>query len=330
MSLNGNLNAALGFVAIGRNEGERLKVCLRSLPSGLPTVYVDSGSTDGSLDFSQSIGVHTVLLDPKVAFTAARARNAGFKKLIEVNPDLEYVQFIDGDCELFQDWIQQALAAISQNAHLAVVAGRRRERFPESSIYNTLIDFEWNSPIGIGTFCGGDALIRRSALEQVGGYREDLIAGEEPELCLRLKNAGWQYSRINVDMTLHDAAIFKFKQWWNRSRRAGFAFAQGAHLHGGKPHYHWKKETRRALFWGAGWPIVTLILTATLGASGLFALLLYALQMAKIAFRLDSPRNGRCWRAVFLVLGKFPEAHGALQFFLANRTQTAVKLIEYK
>ena len=98
---------------------------------------------------------------------------------------------------------------------------------------------------------GGDVMIRAAALENVGGYRDDLIAGEEPELCIRLRAAGWRIWRLPYEMTSHDAAMTRFSQWWRRAMRAGYAFAQGAHLHGASPERHWVWESRRAWLWAA-------------------------------------------------------------------------------
>ncbi|MFV4725620.1 glycosyltransferase, partial [Mycobacterium tuberculosis] len=115
---------------------------------------------------------------------------------------------------------------------LAVVFGRRRERFPERSIYNRMCDDEWNVPVGPALSCGGDALFRWSALEAAGGYSDDLVAGEEPDLCLRLRQQGWQIERIDREMTLHDAAILCFGSWWKRARRSGFSYAAHCLRHG--------------------------------------------------------------------------------------------------
>src|SRR5689334_4384058 len=76
---------SIGVVAIGRNEGERLRVCLESALRASPdVVYVDSGSTDGSVAMAKQLGVHVVELDLTIPFTAARARNAGFEKLVQI------------------------------------------------------------------------------------------------------------------------------------------------------------------------------------------------------------------------------------------------------
>jgi GT2 family glycosyltransferase len=198
----------LGIVAIGRNEGERLVRCLESLlrSACVPIVYADSGSTDGSAARARALGVVVVELDPLLPFSAARGRNEGFARLLADHPELELVQFIDADCELREGWLEHASAHLAEHPAVAVVCGRRRERHPERSPYNQLADLEWNTPIGAALACGGDALIRVGPLREVGGYRDDMVAGEEPELCSRLRAAGHGIARIDHEMTLHDAA----------------------------------------------------------------------------------------------------------------------------
>lgn len=113
-------------------------------------------------------------------FTAARARNEGFACLHRLMPSVRYVQFVDGDCEVVAGWLPAAQAFLDQHPEVAVVCGRRRERYPTRSIYNQLCDLEWDTPVGQAKACGGDALMRADAFVQVNGYRADLIAGEEP------------------------------------------------------------------------------------------------------------------------------------------------------
>jgi glycosyltransferase involved in cell wall biosynthesis len=219
----------IGVVLIGRNEGDRLTQCIRSVSSLLPwVVYVDSASTDGSVFLARSAGADVVELSMDTAFTAARARNEGFARLRQLKPDLAYVQFLDGDCELSSGWIEIAVAFLDQHSDVGAVCGRRRERFPSRSLYIRLCDREWDTPIGEAKAFGGDAVIRANAFDQVGGYLASLIAGEEePELCVRLRAAAWKIWRLDSEMTLHDAAITRFNQWWLRHVRSGYAFAQG-------------------------------------------------------------------------------------------------------
>ena len=216
-----------GAVAIGRNEGDRLRRCLESLSGASPLVYVDSGSSDGSVQLALKLGVNVVELDMSVPFTAARARNAGFRYLRELAPEVRYVQFVDGDCELVMGWAREALEFLENRPDIAAVCGRLRERDPERSVYNWLCEREWNGPIGEVKSCAGNVMQRACALEAVGGYREDVVAAEEDELCVRLRALNWRIWRLDHDMAVHDAAMVYFSQWWKRSVRAGYAFAQG-------------------------------------------------------------------------------------------------------
>ncbi|AVD83322.1 glycosyltransferase family 2 protein [Pseudomonas sp. SWI6] len=321
----------IGVVIIGRNEGLRLERCLASVAGCADTVvYVDSGSTDGSVQHALDQGVEVVSLDLSIPFTAARARNEGFAHLHGVMPSLRLVQFVDGDCEVVAGWLEQAQAFLQAHPEVAVVCGRRRERYPRHSIYNLLCDLEWDTPLGETKACGGDALIRAEAFLAVSGFRADLIAGEEPEMCVRLRAGGWKIWRLGVEMTLHDADMTRFSQWWRRSMRAGYAFAQGAHLHGETPERHWRKESRRAWFWGLGLPLASVVASLSLGSVGLLPLLIYPLQTMRLA-----RRGGRTWRenwlqAVFLVLGKFPEMVGQAKFLLNRFGAGKSALIEYK
>lgn len=320
----------IGAVVIGRNEGARLIACLDSLRgAAAAVVYVDSGSTDGSPAAAEARGATVVRLDLARPFTAARARNAGLAVLAAQRPAPVYVQFVDGDCELRDGWLATARAFLDADPRAAVAFGRRRERHPEASVYNRLCDREWDVPIGPAKACGGDALMRLAPLLAAGGFRDELIAGEEPELCLRLRAAGWRIRRLDAEMTWHDAAILRFGQWWRRSRRAGHAFAEGAALHGAPPERHWVRETRRALAWGLALPAATLA-AAALAPLGWLLLLAWPLQIVRLA-RRDGPTRRAAWEgAAFATLGKIPEALGAAEFHLRRRLDRRRGLIEYK
>ncbi|MEG0635451.1 Glycosyl transferase family 2 [compost metagenome] len=325
------METAIGVVVIGRNEGARLERCLRSLAHGADqVVYVDSGSTDGSVQMAQALGVEVLALDMARPFTAARARNEGFACLQQLLPTLRHVQFVDGDCEVDPGWLASAQAFLQARPDVAVVCGRRRERFPQRSVYNLLCDLEWDTPIGEAKACGGDALMRADAFAQVGGFRPDLIAGEEPELCVRLRAKGWKVWRLADEMTLHDAAMTRFSQWWRRSLRAGHAYAEGAFLHGRAPEHHWLRESRRAWLWGLGIPLCTVLASGLVGGWALLLLLIYPLQAVRLARRGSKSRRENWLQAVFLVLGKFPEMLGQVKFLRNRLAAGKAALIEYK
>ena len=304
----------IGLVVIGRNEGDRLGQCLQSAQGKVRhIVYVDSGSTDGSQGMAQSLGVKVVELDLSIPFTAARARNAGFDYLLKISPHLEYVQFVDGDCAIVDGWLECAYHNLESNPKIAVVCGRRRERFPEESIYNRLCDLEWNTPVGEAKACGGDAMMRVEALKQVGDFNPSLIAGEEPELCVRIRQQGWKIFRIDAEMTLHDAQMTHFSQWWKRSLRAGYAYAEGAWLHGKPPGRHWVRESRSIWFWGFIVPFFASVpCWFTSGLSllllGVYPLLAYKIYRSQVKRGMEAEYS-RLY-ALFCVLGKFAQVRG--------------------
>jgi glycosyltransferase involved in cell wall biosynthesis len=327
------INPKVGVVVIGRNEGERLLQCLKSIAPDMPIVYVDSGSSDGSVEGAKALGARVISLDMTVPFTAARARNQGWRQLLDNYPSIEFIQFIDGDCQLFPDWIAAAVDILSVNPHYAITCGRRKERFPEQSIYNRLCDVEWNTPLGDAKACGGDALIRAAVLVEVNGYRDDVIAGEEPEMCVRIRAKGYNIYRLGADMTFHDANIHRFAQWWKRSVRCGFAYAQGAFLHGNKPEQHWLKETLRACFWGGFLPLLIIVLGGLgYGLLAFMLALLYGLSFVKTALKQKNrdilPVKWQ-W-SFFMLLSKFSEFFGVLKFVGLKLTRTNAKIIEYK
>lgn len=321
----------VSVVIIGRNEGDRLVRCLKSLTTQVSRlVYVDSGSTDDSAETARGMGVDVVALDLSVPFTAARARNAGFERMRKLFPEPGYVMFVDGDCEVSPGWLNSAVDFLDTHPDVAAVCGRRRERFPEKSIYNMLCDMEWDRPVGEAKACGGDALIRVDAFEIANGFRPDIIAGEEPELCFRLRSAGWKIWRMDREMTLHDAAMTSFSQWWKRSKRGGYAYAEAVYLHGASPERYGVRETQRIWIWGLGIPLVVLSLVAWTGMYGMALLLVYPAQVIRLAARGTRSAKENWWRAFFLVLGKFPEFMGQLKFISAKVNGSAPRLIEYK
>lgn len=327
-----NLNA--GCVVIGRNEGKRLIACLDSLnKQGVPIIYVDSGSSDDSVAQAQKFDATVVELDMSKPFTAARARNAGFRKLVETVPATEYVQFVDGDCKVAAEWIQTAIAYIEQEPSTAIVFGHRRELRPGDSIFNALCDIEWARSMGDVRECGGDFLIRSSVFTDIGGFHDTLIAGEDPELCYRVKRAGWSIVKLDKSMTYHDANILHFSQWARRTVRAGYAYAARAYMHAADRSYYCARENFRILFWALLIPLGALM-GALLGFPyALLLLLLYPYQLMSIFLKSSTEIGStrlRVWHAFYQLLGKFFEFFGQLQFAYRRLNGAPETLIEYK
>jgi len=325
----------IGVVVIGRNEGRRLERCLASVTAErMPVVYVDSGSSDGSAAVAREAGADVVELNESLPFTAARARNEGFAHLLERHGEVQLVQFVDGDCELVRGWLGRAAAALDAQADVAAVCGRLYERQPDSSVYSRLCEMEWRVAPGEVRHCGGIFMVRVDAFREVGGFRAETIAGEEPELCAHLRGRGWRLLRLAEDMGWHDAAMLRFRQWWRRKVRCGHAFAHGA-LAG------WAevRQAASALAWGAAAPAVGAVslvagawmpwalVAAPLAAVG-YARLLWCISRRRVA--MGEKRADALLYASFCILGKVPEALGIARFAAGLLSGGRSGLIEYK
>lgn len=325
----------LGIVIIGRNEGERLRRCLASaVAARCPVVYVDSGSSDGSVEVARSMGSEVVELDLSLPFTAARARNAGFARLEQSEPGVEFVQFVDGDCEIVPGWLDTARAVLEQRSDIAVVYGRRRERYRDQTVYNRLADLEWDMPIGEVKACGGDAMILAAAFRRVGGYNPSIIAAEDDELCLRIRGQGWGVLRIDAEMTLHDMAMTRFAQWWRRAVRCGHAYAEGSARYGRTPERHFVRQLRSTLFWGLLLPLLALTLAwPTRGASLVLLcgyLILYWRTERYYRFDRRWPAADARLYAAFCVVAKFPQVAGVAKYWLRHIRGKPAQIIEYR
>lgn len=317
----------IGVVTIGRNEGERLVRCLRSLQnSGCPVVYVDSASTDGSVAAARELGASVVSLDMTRPFTAARARGEGFAALKAAQPALEHVFFLDGDCEVEPGFLAAAARFLDTHPDFAVATGRRRERFPEASPYNRLIDREWATSAGETEACGGDALFRRQAYEAAGGFDPSMLAGEEPELCARLRAQGWRIMRLDLPMTIHDAAIHRFSQWWKRGIRSGMGYMQAwlrTRTDGRAGLY--RREIVRAVAWAGVLPLSALGLQLIFGH---MLILLWPLAMVIQAARLW-PRHGG-FATFVTIVSKHAELTGIVRYIWSMLTGRHGNALAYK
>ena len=326
----------LGIVTIGRNEGERLRRCLSSVVGrDLPVVYVDSNSTDESIELARSFGVEVVELDRSRSFTAARARNAGFERLGQIAPDVEYVQVVDGDCEVMADWLDRARAVLEERPDVAVVFGRRRERYRDQTIYNRMADLEWDAPVGEVKACGGRRHDSRRGIPSSRRLQSiDHRGRGAPSFACGSEAQGWKVLRIDADMTLHDMAMTRFAQWWKRAVRCGHAYAEGVARYGRTPERHYVRQVGSTIFWGLLLPLIALGLAwPTYGAS-----LVLLCGYLVVFWRSERySRIGRGWPAAdarlyaaFCVLAKFPHVAGVVTYWSRRIRGKPAQIIEYR
>ena len=330
----------VSVVVIGRNEGRRLAACLESINAthaeGYATeiIYVDSDSTDGSPETAAALGARVIRVKPQRP-SAALGRNAGWNAAKG-----QFILFLDGDTLLHPDFVGRALAELRDPA-IAIVWGHRRELAPHQSLYVRVLDLDWVYPPGDSEFCGGDALVRRDALDRVGGFDQSLIAGEEPEMCRRMRALGYRIVHIDAPMTQHDLALTTFRAYWRRAFRAGHAYAEIAARFRHSPDPLWQREAQRNLIHGGALLSAPLVLLLTVALLNQPALLVALASQCALAFALLARTARRCaWKsgdalgcwlyAVHSHVQQLPILFGQLAQRLDARRGRQRGLIEYK
>lgn len=330
------LGEDIGIVVIGRNEGERLLRCLESLINlNYPIVYVDSCSSDDSVVVAKSLVQFVVELDSSFPLSAGRARNQGFNCLLEQFPALQFVQFVDGDCVLVPGWLEEAKRALEDNPRCSAVVGHLQECFPDATPYNRLCALEWKAPAGdlenFGSF-GGISMVRAKVFHELGGFNQTIIAGEDSELGVRMKLAGYKIIKIDSKMAIHDAHIRSFRQWWIRAVRAGHAIGQRADLNGKTEAKDCIRERKSTWFWGIALPgFIISMLIPTSGYSLIFLggyIFLFFRVSRYRKGRGDSMEDARLY-ARFQVIAKFANGLGLIKYYL-NKISQRYEIIEYK
>jgi len=321
----------VSVVIIGRNEGERLTRCLRAVHAmsfpreQLEVIYVDSNSRDDSAARATAEGAQVILLPPGPT-TAARGRNAGIRA---ARGDL--LLLLDGDTIVEPDFLAHAIAFLQAHPDVALYWGHRRELYPEHSLYNRIFDLDWVIPVGETTFCGGDAVVRKHVLEAVGLFRDDLIAGEEPELCARIRAAGHRIWHADELMTMHDIAITTFGAYWRRCYRGGHAFAEVADRTGGRL---FKRESTKNHVQMAVYVLVPLALVVAFGRTGaLLAVAGLALMIARTAWRARWRKASVATTLLYAVHAhacQVPIWLGQIAYLRSRRRQALREIIEYK
>jgi cellulose synthase/poly-beta-1,6-N-acetylglucosamine synthase-like glycosyltransferase len=327
----------LSVVVIGRNEGKRLSACLQSVMAigvavkAFEVIYVDSSSSDDSVERAGRFKATVIQVHPDRP-CAAVGRNAGWRVARAA-----IVLFLDGDTILAPDFVGYAIQQFA-DPNIAVVFGDRREVDTDTSIYNRVLDLDWIPPRGAIELCGGDALIRREVLERVNGYDERLIAGEDAELCSRIRALGWKVIHLDRRMVGHDLAIHRFSQYWRRSVRTGYAYAEVSERFRNSALPVWSREAHsNRVRGGATLAMLAGSLVLSLAARSILPITTVVLIIAGLAVRTAIRSQWKCadlkTRLLYGFhshLAQIPMLFGQLRYRYNRLRDQSAALIEYK
>ena len=163
-------------------------------------MLVDSASSDRTVVLARHYPVRVVRLSPEQVLTAAAGRYVGYN-----HTDGEFVLFLDGDMELCPGWLARAMSAMEADPTVAAIGGRwldlARHTQPTDPQRRGIELLEQPS-VDVKNL-GGAGLYRRRSLDEVGSFNPFLYSEEEPELCIRLRQAGYRVRRLGVPLAFH-------------------------------------------------------------------------------------------------------------------------------
>lgn len=311
----------IGIVVIGRNEARILENCLKAvIRENVPVIYADSASEDNSVAIAHNCGVPVVKLDKQTPLSPARGRNEGYQYLLQHHPDIEFIQFIDGDCVLIQGWLDIALQTMNNMPEVGILCGEVSEENPNGSIYKRLAALEWNQPAGEIKVCGGIFMTRKKALQDVNGFNTTIRAGEDDDICLRSHEQGWKIWRIKNPMAQHHIRIENFWDLWTRAKRSGYAFQGAAFLHRGLKEWHYVRDNLSNYLFGGLIPLIAIVGIPWTHGLSLFLLFAYPALWLRIYLRHRENLGNDDARlyASFCVFAKFPGFLGAIEFWFSR------------
>lgn len=313
----------LTVVVIGLNAAATLEGCLASVKEaaarigGARVLYVDGGSRDGSTEIARRAGVELIQLVTDRP-TAAKGRNAGWRA-----SRTKFVHFVDSDTLLEPDWLERALPEIQRSDRVAALFGQLHEVNSRRSTYNEVCGCDWYVPPGDWRMCGGNALFRLEALREVDGSDEDLAAGEEADLCWRLRQRGWRIVCLDALMAHHDLGMSGFAAYWKRAARSGYAYAQIGLRFARTNDPMWLRELVRNLTFLPAAVLLVMAVGHWLGAPGVLALAaVVGAGMARKYWKLRPRIPSQRLRALYLVhLGfvRVPLFVGSMQYLMQSR-----------
>ncbi|TDT72439.1 glycosyl transferase family 2 [Hypnocyclicus thermotrophus] len=326
---------SIDIVIIGLNAEKTIVRCLNSIEGvikvnsdkKIKVYYVDGGSVDNTLLLVSRYKFVNILKFNKKNPTPGAQRNFGWQQ-----GKGEYVQFIDSDTTLELSWFNEALNFIKKDDKIGAVCGKRVELYPYISFYNWIGNIEWNPKFGNVLEFGGDVFIKREVLEKTNGYKDSLIAGEDPELSYRIRNLGYKILKIDRVMTYHDLAMINFRQYLKRSFRSGYAFAEINYMYKDM----WGQELKRILVRG-GISLILFIIALLFVIIDyritLFAILssllllfrprLFLVSKFMILYNLNKDEGKKyAWHVSLVVL---PQFLGSIRFYLGKLLKKPLK-----
>ena len=212
----------VSFVVVAKNEEFGIDKCLASLSkmqlNDCEIICVDSGSTDDTLSVMKRYAANSSIIQIyqcKGYVNSAIARNVGLKHISKKN-----IFFVDGDVELNQDFIVEALEIIN-SGKATIVTGQLSEIYYTSDyskeVRRVVDRFSINEEKKV-YLSGGCFIVGASLLKKVGLWDEQMDRNQDIDFTLRLSRGGY-FLAIPISMGTHHTLSYSERPWLHVKKR---------------------------------------------------------------------------------------------------------------
>ena len=240
----------LSVVLISKNQAWNIARLIESViqhtsaASSREITLVDSASTDNTTTSASVYTINVLKLQPDQHLSPAAGRYVGYQ-----HTHGDFVLFLDGDMELCPDWVEHALTILRSRPEIAVMTGETVDLTPGENAGSTVKTSPSFPPrLTDVPYVAGAGLYRRQVLDQVGCFNPYLYSDEEPELCIRIRQAGYRIAQTNTPIAYHystpSEALTTLIGRWRRNLYLGA---------GQSLRYHFGKATFWLYLWERGY-----------------------------------------------------------------------------
>lgn len=190
----------VAIVIPARNEADYLSRCLQALAlqdypaDHIEIILSDNGSTDATAEIARTHGIN-VLHHPQGRVGAVR--NSGARATSS-----QILAFVDADCVTHTNWLSAAVSALATPG--VGVAGGGYLADPRG----TWVQHAWAptrpAPTAeVAALPGGSIVVERELFSALGGFNEQLSAGEDDDFCRRVRDRGLKVLAVEASCVIH-------------------------------------------------------------------------------------------------------------------------------
>lgn len=212
----------VSLVIPGRNCAGTIRQCLDAVVPMLERtrlreiIFVDDGSTDDTHTIVDRFPVRCINAEGR---GPGAARNMGWRAAGH-----SLVWFVDSDCVAEPDALERLLPAV-EDPKVGGVSGSYGIMNPESLlaclIHEEIIERHRAMPSRVDFLATFNVIYRRAVLEQVNGFDERYLKGQDAELSFRVMAAGYEL-RFAFDSRVKHYHATSWRRYLHTQRQQGY------------------------------------------------------------------------------------------------------------